>query len=167
MRREGTPLLVGLAPAAWGQYLNEHAVADDEERLHALLHGALEGVMDASDGVRRQHLARIGRAPMPLPCQSRWSACWVSSYGACAPRYCPPTLRPTRIWLQLASANALFGAALALATKFPERCRDKHGFFDGPRIAQLIMEKTALWFPDTPPALTERDMAALIEQYLT
>ncbi|MGR8920698.1 MAG: hypothetical protein ACU85V_13865, partial [Gammaproteobacteria bacterium] len=56
--------------------------------------------------------------------------------------------------------------ALALVTRFPERCRDDRGFFDGALVAELIIEKGALWFPLGPPALDRDEIAALLERWL-
>ncbi|MEQ8494602.1 MAG: hypothetical protein RLW42_10355, partial [Gammaproteobacteria bacterium] len=66
-----------------------------------------------------------------------------------------------------AEREQLLGAALLLVTRFPQQCRDEHGFFDGGRIADLILEKAALWFPLEAPALARDDIAALVERYLS
>jgi len=59
----------------------------------------------------------------------------------------------------------ILGAALALVTIFPEKCRDRYGWVNGSTVAPLIEEKRAIWFDrDKLPASDE--IASVIDYWV-
>ncbi|MEQ8661039.1 MAG: hypothetical protein RLW62_09500, partial [Gammaproteobacteria bacterium] len=139
----GLPLLVGVDPECWPAHVAAHDLAVPAAALLAQLTADLD--------VAATHAI----APVDL-------GTWARKHGCSLPapfervldfilRVLPAPVGASHAAAAEVTAAAerelLLGAALMLVTRFPARCRDAHGFFDGARIADLILEKAALWFP--------------------
>jgi len=164
LAHEGLPLLVGVDPAVWPSYVARHALGGTADALLAQLAGDLDCAVDA------------GVAPARLGAWAREHDCRLPAPFAQVLEFIVRVLpdRGGRLPADGAEAHAaaaerelLLGAALMLVTRFPQQCRDEHGFFDGTLIADQILAKAALWFPLEPPALGRDGIAALLEQYLS
>ncbi|MCB1747142.1 MAG: hypothetical protein H6977_14900 [Gammaproteobacteria bacterium] len=158
---EAVPLLLGVDPAGWAA-CRQGEVAAWAAALDARL-GADLGV--ASDGdVTPAQLRRWARDhAVALPACAEQLLDFIASVvlGVEAEAAAPAAAA------RAAEREMLLGAALALVTRFPQQCRDEHGFFDGARIADQILAKAVLWFPLQPPQASREEIAALIESYLT
>lgn len=159
---EALPLLAGIAPDDWDAHVERCGARSEAARLGALLaagHAVREGVIAPAELGRWARTAGV-ELPAALGALLDFIARVLPASGtAAAPDAAPAG--PDQD-----DRERVLGAALALVTKFPERCRDEHGFYDGERIAALILEKAALWFPDRPPSLSREAMATLLERYL-
>ncbi len=164
LAHEGLPLLVGVDPAAWPSHVARHALDGTAGALLAQLAGDLGCAVDAAV------------APARLGAWAREHGCHLPAPFAQVLEFIVRVLPDAGGRLPADGADAqaaaaerelLLGAALMLVTRFPQQCRDKHGFFDGARIADQILAKAALWFPLEPPALGRDGIAALLDQYLS
>lgn len=158
---EALPLLVGVDPSAWPAHLATHGTATEAAALALVLTADAEvrdGRITPAEAARWARGADV-EVPGALTALLEFIARVVPASGAAAEAEDERRNAGDR--------EAVLGAALALVTKFPERCRDANGFYDGLAIADLILEKAVVWFPDRPPALSREAMGALIERYLT
>ncbi len=161
---EAVALLVGCAPDEWPRYCARHGLDESSRTLNRALADAFGCAPDAAvEPLRLRGWAQANGVELP-PAFAR-----LADYIA---RVLPAAAGAGEEGAQAAAAAAgerelLLGAALALVTRFPEQCRDAHGFFDGARIADLILEKAALWFPHEPPRMERAAIAALLERYLS
>lgn len=157
---EGVPLLVGCDPARWSAALTALELEAEAMALTALLARTLGATSQdrVTPFALRDGARRLG---------VEWPRAAEALFGFIA-SVLPPAAEPAQAEVQaLAEREVLLGAALALVTRFPEHCRDAHGFFDGARIADQILAKAVLWFPLEPPRASRDDIAALIERYLS
>lgn len=155
---EALPLLVGVDPRTWQQHVAKAGASAEAAALHEQLAGEADADGCITPGALRDWARRAG---IELPAS-------LGSLLDYIARVVPPPREAESIQPTPASGDReiVLGAALALVTKFPDRCRDAHGFFDGARIADLMLEKAVLWFPDRPPALSRDEIARLIERSL-
>ena len=164
LARQGLPLLVGIDPARWASHLASRGLGATADTLLAVLAADLTVDPEAMiaparlGGWARQHGLDL---PPPFARMLDFIQRVLPSNAAL-----PPSSGGDAALAQAADRERVLGAALMLATRFPGQCRNEHGFFDGALIADLVLEKAALWFPLEPPALTREAMTALIEQYL-
>lgn len=164
LAHEGLPLLVGVDPVAWSSHLERHTLGGTADALLEQLAGDLDCAVDASvaparlGAWAREHDCRL---PAPFAQVLEFIVRVLPDSGGGR----PADVAEARA--VAAERELLLGAALTLVTRFPQQCRDEHGFFDGMRIADLILAKAALWFPLEPPALGRDRIAALLEQYLS
>jgi hypothetical protein len=160
--REALPLLVGVDPAAWQHHVEAQELQQSAEALLQLISAGLDCRPDAQiTPARIRHWAREQGIALPEPLARVLD--FILSV-------LPPVMRDPQAMSgadQSADRERALGAALALVTKFPDQCRDEHGFFDGARIAALILDKRLLWFPEGGPAFSAAEIAALLENYLS
>jgi len=171
LRREAIPLLFGVDPEAWPRANEDPAVAAAEARLWQW--------MNEGDGDARPHLAN------PAVESEQWQvapAAAVNWWRAAGMRV-PETLENLLQFILRVvktpeaapaadaapaprAAEQVLGAALAVLSKWPDRCRDEHGFADGALMLNVIRQHAAAWF-DGPELPMDGDEAyALIERWL-
>lgn len=159
---EAVPLIVGVGPDTWPQYVLQHELDQESAMFAAILAEdfgcQLDGAIDATD--LRDWSRRTGIA-LPSACDRLLD--YIASVLPATPVPAPAAEQQAAA----AEREVVLGAALALVTRFPAQCRDDNGFFDGQRIAGLMLEKAALWFPLEPPSMDRDAIAALLEGYLT
>ena len=156
------PLVVGCDPEAWSAHVESHAL---EDAVEAVLSSLAAESGDAEMPISVTQLAgwaRTHNLELPLA-MSRL----LEFIGSVLGQSQLPVTDQANAFAAAEEREILLGAALALVTKFPQQCRDANGFFDGALIAQLILEKGALWFPGAPPSLSRDEIAQLLEHYLT
>lgn len=164
LAHEGLPLLVGVDPAVWPSHVARHALGGTADALLAQLADDLDCAVDAAVAPARlgtwarEHACRL---PAPFAQVLEFIVRVVPGTGGRLPA------DDADAQAAAAERELLLGAALMLVTRFPQQCRDEHGFFDGARIADQILAKAALWFPLEPPMLGREGIAALLEQYLS
>lgn len=160
---EALPLLVGVDPRAWPAHLETRGTASEAAALGLVLTAdakVRDGRITPAEAARWARVAGV-ELPSALTALLEFIARVVPQSGAAAEAEAEDERR------HAGDREAVLGAALALVTKFPERCRDANGFYDGLAIADLILEKAVVWFPERPPALSREAMGVLIERYLT
>ena len=156
---EAVPLVAGFDPEQWPPAGVETTVV---QRLEAAMVDELENAgTDTAAATPAEIVAWTRRVGISLP--DEFARLFEFIQGV-LPRHEAPVEASLE---QAAERELLLGAALTLVTRFPDECRDEHGFFDGGHIADLIIEKAALWFPLEPPRATRDEIAAMLERWLT
>lgn len=159
---EALPLIVGVAPRQWAEFVNANGLATAATQAVAALRddpGATGN--DALDPGAVQHWARRHHVRLPAALDE------VLGFIARVLPSTPAAPGAADAAGVAAERELVLGAALALVTRFPAQCRDPQGFFDGAAIADLMLQQAARWFPLAPPTLGRDDIAKLLETYLT
>lgn len=156
-------LLVGVAPAQWAAHVQARGLQAEAEQLRARL--ATELALTANQitsGLRLRAWAQSQGVALPAAAETLldFVARTLPRTVAELPAMSPPAARTS-------DKEMVLGAALALVTRFTEDCLDDERMFDGARIARLMLEQAALWFPDGPPRMDERAIAELVEHYIS
>ena len=161
---EAVPLIIGVAPDAWPAHIKRHSLSEASRQLCEQLCTQLQCAADDAIEVMRVYAwAREQRISLPLAFERVVEFVVQVLPGAVIEHYADTP----------AGAAAgdererILGAALALVTRFPQQCRDHNGFFDAGQIADLLLEKGAVWFPLTPPEMSRDAIATLLETYLS
>ncbi len=162
-RSEALPLVVGVDPQLWQSYLETGDLETTEQALWAA-YQADAGITGESDPVAVDRVVAYFRGQqveMPASFSRLYDFVRQVTLSA-VPKVedSAPTANHGE------ESEAVLGAALALVASMPDRCRDEHGFVAGEQIAKLILQSAARWFPLQPPAMTESEMAALINKWL-
>jgi len=167
-RSEMLPLIVGVEPERWAEYLGEYHLVEEERDLWELV----------ASGIG------IDTDEMALPVSTAYE--WFRGRGVELPesftrlydfiRQTTLPTGPTRVVNRNDSGGQsgesareneiVLGAALSLVARIPDRCRDEHGFVDGRVVSKLILDTAVRWFPLTAPSMTQAQMADLIDKWL-
>lgn len=163
LESEALPLLVGIAPQDYAAYLHQIKAAEASAELLQALCASLQLEPAATITPQQlQHWCRQHKIALPQA---------MSNLLDFINRVITPvnagSSTPEEQHAAHQEREVILGAALSLVTKFPEQCRDEHGFFDGLKIADLLRQKALLWFPLGPPQLSREEIATLLEKYLT
>ena len=157
---EALPLLVGIDPACWSAHLAAADLADAARAAAAALTAAFAQALDVEP--RRVGTWAEG-AGLELPAPY---AALLTFFDRVLPE--GPSAPPaTPAALPVSERERILGAALALVTRFPADCRGPHGPFDGECIAERMLAQAAVWFPGGPPTASRREIAELLETYLS
>lgn len=159
---EALPLLVGCAPARWGQAAGEAARGAAQPLWQALVREI--GCAPADDPPLspfrlRQWAQREGLA---LPSALTRVLDFI---GAVLPALAVP-VNDTPIPGHDEDRVTLLGAALAMVTRYPARCVDAEGYYDAARIVAQVFAQAVVWFPLGPPAFSQADAVALVARWL-
>ena len=169
-RAEAIPLLVGVDPGQWPEYLKGFGLEDTEQALWDACSIALSAFLDDSDRLEPARLrawANSNGIVVPV-CFERLQA-FISKIVLGSPQPSDPIHPPQDAHTALAEMQEqerVLGAALSVVTKMRAECVDENGFFDGLRIARIIEQKAARWYGDARPGLSQSRMAALIDKWL-
>jgi hypothetical protein len=156
-------LLVGIAPAQWHAHLDRHKLVADAAQLRTLLQNEL--TLDAdltTNGLAVRAFAQRHGVTLPAAAESL-----LDFVARTLPRLAAEIPVVAAAPARSSDKELVLGAALALVTRFTEDCLDDERMFDSARIAQLMLAQAALWFPDGPPRMDERAIAALVEHYIS
>lgn len=167
VRFEAMPLLIGVDPESWPDYLKQNELTAFEAALWERLADGLDMESDV-DLVAVEKIVNYFRANgITLPvCFTRLYDFIRQSAGT-SQRTGDPGVEPNNDAAAAQMEKELvLGAALAVVAKMPERCRDEHGFIDGKLVTQLILRTAVRWFPTRAPAMSADDMARLIDKWL-
>ncbi|MGR9092190.1 MAG: hypothetical protein ACU85U_16595 [Gammaproteobacteria bacterium] len=162
-RNEALPLVVGVDPVLWQAYIEAGDLAAAEQALWAAYQREA-GVAGESDRVAVDSVVSFFRkqnVKMPTSFSRLYDFIRQTTLSAE-----PAAADVTETGNRGEETEAVLGAALALVASMPDRCRDEHGFVAGERVAKLILQSAVRWFPMQPPAMTEGEMAALIDKWL-
>ena len=158
----GLPLVLGVQPGAWPRLI---AGVPAAASLQQLLAQALE--------------LRPGEDALMVPAQLRAAA---ERLGLVLPSHLAQLLDFLARVLPVQEASAadaeadslaaqeretLLGIALLLVTRMPRECLDEEGYFNVERIADLILQRSARWFPLAPPALDRAGLCRLLATWIT
>lgn len=156
--QEAIPLMVGCDPSKWSSLVDSYGLASEVRELQTILAADLGGNTASSIDVRRLRAwAEKHQVELPPACKA------LLDFIA---QTLPSHLVREPVQDGAPERERVLGAALALVTRFPEQCRDVNGFFDSHHIANLIVEKGALWFERGQPTLSPVAMAELLIPYL-
>jgi hypothetical protein len=167
-RSEMLPLIVGVEPERWTEYLSEHHLVEEERTLWDLV---VSGIGIASDDVA-----------LPVSTAYEWFRgngvelpdSFIRLYDFICQTILPPATTAAvnhgdskgQSGEPAGEKEIVLGAALSLVSRQPHRCRDEHGFVDGAIVSKLILETAVRWFPSTAPSMTQVQMAELIDKWL-
>lgn len=160
---EAAPLVVGIDPAAWRDYIQGSERAAWAEALRAALAHGLNAAADAPVSplrVRSWAQAHDIRLPLALARLLDFVAGVLPSAADEASATGQDEV------LRAQEREVLLGAALMLVTKAQAECLDEDGCYSPANIARLILSRALLWFPLSPPTLDEAAIAALIARWI-
>lgn len=161
---QAVPLIVGSAPESWPGYLSSHGFVDVNSQLCAMLARELNCTETESVSAMRVYSwSRSRRVKLPEVLESLMSFVQQALPAVAVDH----TQSAERVGLEAQEREVILGASLALVTKFPHQCRDENGFYDAAKIAALVIEKGALWFPHSRPELSPAAIEKLLDQYLS
>jgi hypothetical protein len=156
--QEVIPLIVGCDPTQWANLTDAFELASEIAELQTIL--AVDFGTTAASNIAVQRVrswAQKHQVDLPPACKA------LLDFIA---QTLPSRVSPEPVDDGAPERERVLGAALALVTRFPQQCRDIHGFFDSRLIANLIVEKGALWFDCGQPTLSPVAMAELLKPYL-
>lgn len=161
---EAVPLIIGVAPGAWSIHIKRHSLGQASRQLCEQLCAQLQcAADDAIDVMRLYAWTREQRVSLPLAFERVVEfvvqVLPSAAIERCADMHAGAVAGDER--------ERVLGAALALVTRFPQQCQDHNGFFDAGRIADLLLEKGAVWFPIAPPDMNRDAITNLLESYLS
>ena len=159
----GLPLLLGLQPQAWPRFLARVPAA---ATLQVALARALQLPLtdDASVPPSRLRTAaeRVGITPPAYLAQL------LDFLGRVLPQVEPGAPRSGEAQVLAAQEReTLLGIALMLVTRLPRDCVDEEGYYSAQRITNLLLQRSARWFPLAPPTLDRAGIEALLAGWIT
>ena len=156
-------LLVGVEPTQWAAHVQAQGVQSDAEQLRARL--VVDLMLDgdqSTSGLRLRAWAQSQHVVLPTVAETL-----LDFVARTLPRRVAELPVMQASMARASDKEAVLGAALALVTRFTEDCLDDRRMFDGARIAHLMLDQAALWFPDGPPRMDELAIAELVEHYIS
>ncbi|MCC7411633.1 MAG: hypothetical protein IT495_08370 [Gammaproteobacteria bacterium] len=181
MREEALPLLFGVDPDAWPRALEREQLAAAEATLWALLDGAhRSGPLAPQATHAHWTITPVALWTWARSLHQRVPAAFEAlvQFIANVVRRDEPVGQPdVAVPLPLQAAGApiarqhsareqILGAALNLLAKYPEACRDEHGFADARRVVARMQSQAAAWFDDGRLPVTTDVAVDLIEPWL-
>ncbi len=166
-RSEALPLVVGVDPADWETYLEAGELAAQESDVWSSF--SLGNRIDADDELIPVSLVHAWCVANDVELLGGFTRLYdfirqatFQSAGATPAR----AGTSARSYEDSDEVEIVLGAALSLVSKMPERCRDDNGLFDGATVANLILDTVVRWFPLSPPSMSSKQMAELIDRWL-
>jgi hypothetical protein len=153
-------LIVGLDPAAWTTHIDRNDLALDAATLRESMLDELGVDRTIDDIVVAELAVWMARHGCAWPAPAAALLDFIARTLPAARRPIPPAASGA------SEREAILGAALALATRFTERCLDGEGYYDARRMVSALRSQAVVWFGEQRPELDETAMIELLERYL-